>query len=68
MSKQSSDEIQLKNSTEFSYPGRTKIPYRYHFIAGSIITIPISKSYRESLEKISFMKTEESAIAKNKIF
>ena len=67
MSKQSSDEIQLKNSTEFSYPGRTKIPYRHHFIAGSIITIPISKSYQESLGKISFMKTEESAIAKNKI-
>ena len=67
MSKQSSGEIQLKNSAEFSYPGQTKIPNRHHFIAGSIITIPISKSYQESLRNISFMKTKESAIAKNKI-
>ena len=67
MSKQSSGEIKLKNSAEFSYPGRTKISNRHHFIAGSIITIPISKSYQESLRNISFMKTEESAIAKNKI-
>ena len=67
MPKQSSGVIKLKNIAKFSHSGNTKMPFRHHFIAGSIITIPISKSYRESLEKISFMKTEESAIAKNKI-
>ena len=44
-----------------------KMPFRHHFIAGSIITIPISKSYGKSLGKISFIKIEESAIEKNKI-
>ncbi len=67
MPKQSSGVIKLKNSAKFSHIGSTKMPFRHHFIAGSIITIPISKSYRESLGKISFMKTEESTIPKNKI-
>jgi len=61
----------LKNSAKFSHPGSTKMPFRHHFIAGSIITIPISKSYGKSLGKslgkISFIKIEESAIEKNKI-
>ena len=64
MPKQSSGVIKLKNSAKFSHPGNTKMPFRHHFIAGSIITIPISKSYRKSLGKISFIKVEESAIEK----
>ena len=67
MPKQSSGVIKLKNSAKFSHPCSTKMPFRHHFIAGSIITIPISKSYGKSLGKISFIKIEESAIEKNKI-
>ena len=67
MPKQSSGVIKLKNSAKFSHIGSTKMPFRHHFIAGSIITIPISKRYQESLRNISFMKTKESAISKNKI-
>ena len=66
MPKQSSGVIKLKNSAKFSHPGSTKMPFRHHFIAGSIVIIPISKSYRESLRKIS-KKNEKSVIAKNKI-
>ena len=67
MPKQSSGVIKLKNSAKFSHIGSTKMPFRHHFIAGSIITIPISKRYQESLRNISFMNTKESAISKNKI-
>ena len=68
MSKQYSGVIKLKKSVGFSDSGSSKMPIRHHFIAGSIITLPISKSYQENLRKISLMKTEELAISKNNRF